>query len=75
MTRPVCVIARPGVRLGLADPRFFDASGYRALMAFKLAEQVYQKPGLLNGLVKDQFQYPITAFEYDLAQRSPCPRF
>ena len=66
------VIARPGVRLGLADPRF-DASGYRALMALKLAEQVYQKPGLLNDLVKDQFQYPITAFEDDSGTEITVP--
>ncbi len=66
------VITRPGVRLGLADPRF-DASGYRALMALKLAEPFYQKPGLLNGMVKGQFQYPITAFEDDTGTEITVP--
>jgi molybdate/tungstate transport system substrate-binding protein len=39
------VIARPGVRVGIADPRF-DANGYRALMVLKLADAVYKKPTL-----------------------------
>jgi molybdate/tungstate transport system substrate-binding protein len=34
------VISRPGVLLGLADPRF-DACGYRALMTTQLAEAYY----------------------------------
>jgi molybdate/tungstate transport system substrate-binding protein len=34
------VISRPGVLLGLADPRF-DACGYRALMTAQLAEAYY----------------------------------
>ncbi len=58
------VIARPGVRLGIADPRF-DASGYRALMALKLAESFYVKTGLLNAVIKGQFQYPVAVFEED----------
>jgi molybdate/tungstate transport system substrate-binding protein len=66
------VITRPGVRLGLADPRF-DASGYRALMSLKLAEGFYGKPGLLNGVIKDQFEYPITVFEDDSGTEITVP--
>ncbi len=66
------VITRPGVRLGIADPRF-DASGYRALMALKLAESFYGKPGLLNGVIKDQFEYPITVFEDDSGTEITVP--
>jgi molybdate/tungstate transport system substrate-binding protein len=58
------VIARPGVRLGIADPRF-DASGYRALMALELAESYYRKTGLLDAVIKDQFQYPVAVFQED----------
>jgi len=58
------VLARPGVSLGLADPRF-DAAGYRGLMALKLAEGLYHQPGIFKGLLGERFQYPITAFEDD----------
>ena len=58
------VISHPGVRLGIADPRF-DASGYRALMALRLAEPYYGKTGLLDAVIKDQFQYPVAVFEED----------
>lgn len=58
------VISRPGVRLGIADPRF-DASGYRALMALRLAENFYQKHGIFNQVIKGQFRYPVTLFEED----------
>jgi molybdate/tungstate transport system substrate-binding protein len=66
------VITRPGVRVGLADPRF-DASGYRALMALKLAEGFYGKAGLLNNLIKGQFQYPISVFEDDSGTEITVP--
>ena len=56
------VISRPGVSLGVADPRF-DASGYRALMALKLAENYYQQPGILDSLIQDQFTIPVNVFE------------
>ena len=56
------VISRPGVSLGVADPRF-DASGYRAFMALKLAENYYQQPGILDSLIQDQFTTPVNIFE------------
>jgi molybdate/tungstate transport system substrate-binding protein len=56
------VIVRDDVRLGLADPRF-DASGYRALMALKLAEMNYGQPGILRSVIDGQFRYPITFFD------------
>ena len=55
------VITLPGVRLGIADPRF-DASGYRALMALKLAEKVYNDPQIFESVIKGSFRYPITVF-------------
>jgi molybdate/tungstate transport system substrate-binding protein len=56
------VITRPGVSLGIADPRF-DASGYRALMALKLAENAYGQAGILEHVIQDQFTTPINLFQ------------
>ncbi len=56
------VIARPGVKLGLSDPRL-DASGYRTLMVFQLAEQVYDKNTIFENLTLGRFKTPITVKE------------
>ena len=56
------ILARPEVRVGLADPRF-DASGYRALMVYKLAESVLSKPDLFSSMFSNEFKYPITVDE------------
>jgi molybdate/tungstate transport system substrate-binding protein len=56
------ILSRPDVRVGIADPRF-DASGYRAMMVFKLAEQVYQQPNLFSSLFAGQFRYPVKVDE------------
>lgn len=56
------VITRPGVSLGIADPRF-DASGYRALMALKLAESYYAQPIILDSVIQDQFTTPVNVFQ------------
>jgi len=56
------VITQPGVRVGLADPRF-DAAGYRALMVLRLAEDYYHQPGILKSLVDGRFTIPISIFE------------
>ena len=56
------VVTRPDVSLGIADPRF-DASGYRALMTLKLAEGYYGQPGILEGVIQDQFTTPINVFQ------------
>ena len=61
------VINRPGVRLGIADPRF-DANGYRALMMLKLSEAYYKQPTLLFDTLDEQFTTPIT--EADEGQQS-----
>ena len=58
------ILLQPGVRLGIADPRF-DASGYRALMALRLAEEAYNQPGIFKNLIEGRFKYPITIFEED----------
>jgi molybdate/tungstate transport system substrate-binding protein len=44
------VLERPGVEVGRADPAT-DPSGYRALLAFRLAERHYGVPGLAARLL------------------------
>jgi len=56
------VIARPGVRLGIADPRF-DAAGYRALMALQLAKAAYKKPTVFEDVIMGRFRTAITVRE------------
>jgi len=58
------VLARPNVLTGIADPRF-DASGYRALMAFALAEMSTRRYDLFDAMFRNQFTYPITIFRDD----------
>jgi len=58
------VIARPDVKIGIADPRF-DASGYRALMAFALAEIANKNYGLFGPMFDGQFTFPVTIFRGD----------
>ncbi len=61
------VLALPDVKVGLADPRF-DAAGYRALMAFALAQERSGNYGLFRPMFDGQFTSPITLFlEDDLA--------
>ena len=54
------VIARPGVRLGIADPRF-DAAGYRALMALQLSKAAYGKPTVFEDVIMGHFRTAISA--------------
>jgi molybdate/tungstate transport system substrate-binding protein len=54
------ILLKPGVRVGIADPRF-DASGYRTLMVYKLAEEYYDRPDLFNSMFDGQFKLPIQA--------------
>jgi molybdate/tungstate transport system substrate-binding protein len=56
------IITRPDVEMGLADPRF-DAAGYRALMALKLAEKAYDKPTIFVDALLGRFKPPITTQE------------
>lgn len=58
------VIARPDVKTGIADPRF-DASGYRALMAYALTEIANEDYGLFGPMFDGQFTFPITIFRGD----------
>ncbi len=55
------VLARPDVKVGIADPRF-DAAGYRALMAVALAQERAQRYTYFSALFKDQFTRPVTIF-------------
>ncbi|NLE74589.1 MAG: tungstate ABC transporter substrate-binding protein WtpA [Actinobacteria bacterium] len=58
----------PGVRVGAADPRI-DANGYRALMAVKLAERVYDRPNLFYDTFGTEFRVPIrVAHVNDMSQ-------
>jgi len=56
------IFRKPEVRIGIADPRF-DASGYRALMAIKLAENLYNKAYLFSDLFAGQFRIPLKVDE------------
>jgi len=58
------ILARPDLKVGIADPRF-DASGYRALMAYALAEQAYGKYNLFGDMFKERFTTPVTIFQDD----------
>ncbi len=53
------LLTRPGVRFGLADPRF-DPAGYRALMVLQLAERYYHDPIIFENVVMGQFTTPVT---------------
>jgi molybdate/tungstate transport system substrate-binding protein len=55
------VLSRPDVKVGIADPRF-DASGYRALMAFDLAQSYYQDPRIFMNMFSGDFNYPLGIF-------------
>jgi molybdate/tungstate transport system substrate-binding protein len=52
-------LSQPGVRFGLADPRF-DAAGYRALMVLQLAEREYDDPYLFEDVLMGRFTSPVT---------------
>ena len=58
------ILSRPDVKVGIADPRF-DASGYRALMAFALANDYYHQPAIFKDMFNGRFTYPITIFQDD----------
>jgi molybdate/tungstate transport system substrate-binding protein len=58
------VLARSDLKVGLADPRF-DAVGYRALMAFALAQHAYGQYNLFTDMFNRQFTSPITIFTDD----------
>lgn len=52
------VLTRPDVKVGIADPRF-DASGYRTMMVFQLAEEVLKQPDLFEKMFSNAFKYPV----------------
>jgi molybdate/tungstate transport system substrate-binding protein len=51
------ILARPDVRVGLADARL-DSCGYRSLMALSLAESYYQNPSILKNIL-GEFDPPL----------------
>jgi len=56
------ILSRPDVKVGIADPRF-DASGYRALMVFALANNAYHQPDIFKKMFTGKFAYLITIFQ------------
>jgi len=54
------ILLRPGVRLGLPDPRF-DAAGYRTLMLLHMAQEEFNRPALFGQLMTNSFTYAIRA--------------
>ena len=58
------ILTNPEVRVGVADPRF-DASGYRALMVFKLAEKLKGTADLFNRMFGDQFTFDLYTSDED----------
>lgn len=58
------VLTNPEVRVGIADPRF-DASGYRALMVFNLAERLQGSTELFNQMFGDQFTFDLYESDED----------
>jgi molybdate/tungstate transport system substrate-binding protein len=58
------VLARPDVKVGIADPRF-DASGYRTLMTYALAQDYYKKNTLFRDMFSGIFTYPLGIFKDD----------
>lgn len=58
------VLSYPDVKVGIPDPRF-DAAGYRALMAFALARDYYQKPAIFMDMFRDDFTYSLGIFTDD----------
>lgn len=58
------ILSNPEVRVGIADPRF-DASGYRALMIFNLAERLNEYAGLFNKMFGDQFTFGLYESDED----------
>ncbi|MCX6053902.1 MAG: tungstate ABC transporter substrate-binding protein WtpA [Chloroflexi bacterium] len=58
------ILSRPDVRVGIADPRF-DASGYRTLMAFGLANTLYQDPKIFSRMFKGRFNPAVSLFQDD----------
>lgn len=58
------ILARPDVRVGLADPRF-DSAGYRTLMALQLAELDFDDTLIFENITMGRFQSPIRTFLED----------
>ncbi len=58
------ILARPDVKVGIADPRF-DATGYRALMAYALAQDYYHTNTLFRDMFSGDFTFPLGIFKDD----------
>jgi molybdate/tungstate transport system substrate-binding protein len=56
------ILARPEVKVGIADPRF-DAAGYRTLMAYALSQEYYHKNTLFRDMFAGNFTFPLGIFK------------
>ncbi len=56
------ILARPDVKVGLADPRI-DALGYRAMMLAQLSEEYYKDETIFESLFTNAFSKPIDVIE------------
>jgi molybdate/tungstate transport system substrate-binding protein len=66
------ILARSDVNLGLADPRI-DAMGYRWLMVLQLAESHYGDDTILEKVVGDAFDPPLSATKQGVAYLVSVP--
>jgi molybdate/tungstate transport system substrate-binding protein len=66
------ILQRPDVKVGIADPRF-DASGYRAMMVFQLAQGVYNQPTLFFDMFSGAFKYPVMVDDNGAVQTIRIP--
>jgi molybdate/tungstate transport system substrate-binding protein len=66
------ILGRADTRVGIADPRF-DASGYRAMMVFQLAENFYQQPGLFTNIFGGAFKYSLNVSDDGQVQTIHIP--
>jgi molybdate/tungstate transport system substrate-binding protein len=55
------ILTRSDVKVGIADPRF-DATGYRALMVYALAQNYYGKSTIFKNMFSDNFSFPLSLF-------------
>jgi molybdate/tungstate transport system substrate-binding protein len=66
------ILSREDVRVGMADPRF-DAVGYRMLMVFALAGDVYGNEDIFFDFLHGQFKNPIRLVDLDNIQMIRVP--
>jgi len=59
------ILERPGVNTGRSDPSL-DPNGYRSIIVMRLAERLYNQPGLADSLIANSAAHVIRPKEVDL---------